>query len=51
VTDAEIGVLVDTGTERLPLFEYWTAAAADTEVRELVLTAPEPRQSPTRCGR
>ncbi|MFY9507412.1 MAG: 2-phospho-L-lactate transferase CofD family protein [Candidatus Methanoculleus thermohydrogenotrophicum] len=42
VTDAEIGVLVDTGTERLPLFEYWTAAAADTEVRELVLTAPEP---------
>lgn len=42
MTDAEAGVLVDTGTERLPLFEYWAVAAADTEVRELVLTAPEP---------
>lgn len=41
VTDAEAGVLVDTGTERLPLFEYWTAAATDTEVRELIRTAPE----------
>ncbi len=42
MTDTEAGVLVDTGTERLPLFEYWTAAAADTEVRELVPAAPAP---------
>ena len=41
-TDAEAGVLVDTGTERLPLFEYWTCAATDTEVRELIRTALEP---------
>jgi LPPG:FO 2-phospho-L-lactate transferase len=41
-TDTEAGVLVDTGTERLPLFEYWTSAAADTEVRELIPAAREP---------
>jgi len=39
-TDAEASLLVDTGTERLPLFTYRTAAGADTEVRELVRTGP-----------
>ncbi len=39
-TDGEAALLVDTGTERLPLYEYWMAADADTEVRELV--GPEP---------
>ncbi len=39
-TDAEASVLVDTGTERLPLFTYRTAAGGDTEVRELVRTGP-----------
>lgn len=42
MTDADARVLVDTGTERLPLLEYWMAAPADTEVRELIRTAPEP---------
>ena len=41
-TDAEAGMLVDTGTGRLPLFTYRTCAATDTEVRELIRTAPEP---------
>jgi len=42
MTDADAGVLIDTGTERLPLFEYWVAAPAETEVRELIRTATEP---------
>ena len=42
VTDAEAGALVDTGTERLPLFEYWTSPAADTEVRELIPATATP---------
>jgi LPPG:FO 2-phospho-L-lactate transferase len=42
MTDADAGVLIDTGTERLPLFEYWVAAPAETEVRELIRTAPKP---------
>ncbi len=40
VSDTEAGLLVDTGTGRLPLFEYWTCADAGTEVRELIHTAP-----------
>jgi LPPG:FO 2-phospho-L-lactate transferase len=40
VTDGDSALFVDTGTERLPLFTYWMAADAGTEVRELV--RPEP---------
>ncbi|WP_292520163.1 2-phospho-L-lactate transferase CofD family protein [Methanoculleus sp.] len=39
VTDDAAGILVDTGTERLPLPTYQMAAAADTEVRELIRPA------------
>ncbi len=42
VTDGEAALFVDTGTERLPLLEYWMAADADTEVRQLVPAAPVP---------
>ncbi|MDV2480679.1 2-phospho-L-lactate transferase [Methanoculleus sp. Wushi-C6] len=38
-TDAEASLLVDTGTERLPLF-FYRMAGSDTEVRELVRTGP-----------
>ncbi|WP_214020163.1 2-phospho-L-lactate transferase CofD family protein [Methanoculleus sp.] len=40
VTDGKIALFVDTGTERLPLFEYRTAADPGTEVRALVRAAP-----------
>ena len=39
-TDTEAPLFVDTGTERLPLLTYRMTAGADTEVRELVRTAP-----------
>ncbi len=41
-TDTRAGVLVDTGTERLPLFEYWAGTATDTEVRELIPATATP---------
>ncbi|MCM2464742.1 2-phospho-L-lactate transferase CofD family protein [Methanoculleus oceani] len=40
MTDGEAALFVDTGTERLPLLEYRTAAGMETEVRELV--GPKP---------
>ncbi|NLA39699.1 MAG: 2-phospho-L-lactate transferase, partial [Methanomicrobiales archaeon] len=40
-TDARTGVLIDTGTECLPLFEYLAGATDDTEVREIMPAAPE----------
>ncbi|WP_332448947.1 2-phospho-L-lactate transferase CofD family protein [Methanoculleus sp.] len=42
VTDDDAALFVDTGTERLPLYEYWMAADAATEVRELIRTASRP---------
>lgn len=42
MTDGDAALLVDTGTERLPLLTYRMAAAADTEVRQLIRTAPAP---------
>jgi len=42
VTDDDATLFVDTGTERLPLYEYWMAAEAATEVRELIRTASGP---------
>ena len=41
-TDDDAALFVDTGTERLPLYEYWMAAEAATEVRELIRTASGP---------
>lgn len=40
MTDGDAALLVDTGTERIPLLEYRMAADPTTEVRELV--GPEP---------
>jgi len=42
VTDEECGLLIDTGTERLPLLTYLMTAPSDTEVREIVSAAPAP---------
>lgn len=42
VTDEECGLLIDTGTERLPLLTYLMTAPSDTEVREIVSAAPTP---------
>jgi len=40
-TDGDATLLVDTGTECLPLFLYRMSAGTDTEVRELIRAAPE----------
>lgn len=42
MTDEDARILVDTGTECIPLFEYWTVSPADTEVRELVQSSRVP---------
>ena len=41
-TDDDAALFVDTGTEHLPLYKYWMAADAATEVRELIRTASQP---------
>jgi LPPG:FO 2-phospho-L-lactate transferase len=43
VTDVDVRTVVDTGTDRLPLLEYWMGEADDTEeVREILRTFREP---------
>lgn len=42
VTDGDAATFIDTGTELLPLFDYWMTADPATEVREVLRAAPEP---------
>ena len=42
MTDADSALLVDTGTEHLPIHLYRAAIGTDTEIRELIRTTPEP---------